>query len=169
MIDNAWYVAQSQGGLEATAIHHLSRDGLLALAPCVTDKRRRYFPGYVFVRLRTLADCFVVNRTPGIVKLLPLHAHEPAPLPDGWVEDLMGRITRGELDERGEETFLRRYLPGETVAALVGPMAGRPGQFTRYHKGSAVLLGHLLGKAFEYRVPEAQLIAPASVEPELSC
>lgn len=153
----AWYVAQAQPGLEATAIYNLSRDKFVAVAPSVADKKQRFYPGYVFVRLYEPEDCYFVNRTRGIVKLLPTHLKEPLALPEGWVEDLMGRIERGDFNEKNEEQLLRRFIPGEVVESLIGAVSGRPGRFSRYHKGSGVVIYHLLGRDVEYKVPLHQL------------
>jgi len=159
----AWYVAQAQPGLEATAIYNLSRDKFVAIAPSLVDRKQRFYPGYVFVRLEHAEDCYFVNRTRGIIKLLPQHLREPLALPMGWVEDLIGRIERGEFTPKSEEQLLRRFIPGEAVESLIGSMAGRPGRFSHYKKGCGIVIGCLLGKEFEYKVPLHQL--KSSVDP----
>lgn len=150
-------MAQALPGLEATALYHLDRDGFEAYSPAVANKKARLFPGYIFVKLANREDCFPVNRTRGIMRLLPAHLSEPLALPSDFVSSLMSRVDEGEFDEISEESLLRKFIPGEIVTALLGPMRDQRGQFLRYRKGCGVVLGYLLGKQFEYDVPLHQL------------
>lgn len=161
MAEFRWYVAQALPGLESTAIHHLSREGVSAWAPVATkDRQLRLFPGYVFVELESPSEAGIVNRTRGIRKMLPIHCDSPLPLPRGFVEDLRARMASGEFEEQSADEFLRRFVPGETVSISSGAFSGLDAKFMRYSKGSGVLLMALLGREHEVRIP-LQALAPA--------
>lgn len=154
-----WYVAQTLPGLELTAERNLIRNGLEAEDLCST---RRVFPGYLFIRLLAAGEAALVNRTRGILKMLPRHAESPLPLPDGFVDDLRRRLKDGDLSPLGEEQFLMRWLPGDLVSATAGPFRDQRGRFLRYGKECAVVLGYLLGCECEYKIPLAQITAAAA-------
>ena len=163
MVDRAWYVAQAIGGLEPTAIYHLDREGVLGYSPVVD--RQRLFPGYVFVMLERVEDSWIVNRTRGILKLLPKHAEKPLPVRNGFVEALRECVDRGDFSERRQEELVCKFLPYEVVTPLSGAYRDQRGRFLYYKKGCAVVLGHLLGKTFEFKVPLHQLRSEGRVEP----
>jgi len=149
-----WYVAQALPGLEATAIYHLSREGITAYAPVISkDRAARLFPGYVFVELETPDEAGLVNRTRGIHKVLPIHTLAPLALPRGFVEDLRESLARGDFSEKSEDELMRRYAPGDDVMPTNGPFRDLRGRFLRYSKGCGIVLTYLLGKEHELKIP----------------
>lgn len=157
-----WYAAQCMGGLESTACYHLDLNDIEFFAPVVkfkNDKERKLFPGYIFVHLTREEECFVVNRTRGVIHMLPKWAERPHSLPDGFVEEVRDRLDSGFYEPPDEDELLKKFLPQQTVQALTGPMRDKAGRFLRYSKGSGIVLGYLLGKEFEYKVPLHQLRA----------
>lgn len=159
MADYRWYVAQALPGLESTAIYHLKREGVVGFAPAVSrDKQCRIFPGYVFVELEDPDEAGIVNRTRGIHKMLPIHANTPLALPVGFIEELRDRLARGSFDEDSQDALLQRFIPGEEVSACgMYPLRDGHGRFIRYHKGAGIVLGYLLGREIEVRIPLHQL------------
>lgn len=162
-----WYVAQALPGLEATAVYHLTREGITAFAPAIVKKlvngkpgSARIFPGYVFVELESADESGVVNRTRGIHKLLPIHANAPLPLPTCFVDDLRARMAGGAFDEDSQDALVRKFVP-EQIVTWGGPLAGacpkNGGKFLRYHKGAGVVLGYLLGREIEMPIPLHQI------------
>jgi transcription antitermination factor NusG len=149
-----WYVAQALAGLEATAIYHLSREGVTAFSPTLASNRQaRLFPGYVFVELASPDEAGVVNRTRGIHKVLPVHSNNPLALPDGFVDELRGKISNGAFDEADCLRVIHKYIPGESVPIVAGSFAGWCGEMVRYHKGSMIVLLALFGNKREVIVP----------------
>ena len=151
-----WYVAQTLAGLESTAIYHLSREGVTAFSPMTSGERKfRLFPGYLFIELSSPDEAGVVNRTRGIHKVLPVHSNSPLALPDGFVDDLRGRIGQGEFDESACAHVVHKYVKGENVPIVAGAFAGWCGEMVRYHKGSMIVLLALFGaKPREVVVPK---------------
>ncbi len=151
------YVAQTLAGLGASAERYLGRAGFKVF------RSGRLFPGYIFVEgIEAAASAAVVNRTRGVLKLLPKHADSPLPLPLGFVADLRWRLAEGDLSERAEEELLRRWLEGDCVVAMTGPFRDKRGRFLHYTKDCAVVLGYLLGREVRYKVPLTELCAVAA-------
>lgn len=151
----AWYAAQTLAGLDRTAVEHLKRKGIEGYSPCA-ERGRRVFPGYVFVHIEK-DQAGEVNRTRGVLHLLPVRCEWPLPLPISFVETLRAGVERGDFTEEAQAELLARFLPDQRLLALNGPMRDQVGRFKRYSKGCGVLLGCLLGTEFEYRVPLHQL------------
>lgn len=150
------YVAQTLAGLGGSAERYLGRAGFKVL------RAGKLFPGYIFVEdIDAAASTAVINRTRGVLRLLPKHTDTPLPLPIGFVQDLRWRLAEGDLSERAEDELLRRWLEGDQVTALTGPFRDRRGRFLCYTKDCAVVLGYLLGKEFRYKVPLTELRAVA--------
>lgn len=163
-----WYVAQALAGLEATAIYHLSREGISAFSPTITIEKRpiRLFAGYVFVELEGPHEAGRVNRQRGVHKLLPIRTRranegpvDPLPLPVGFVEAVRDRIANKGFESEIEETVVR-FVPQQEVFIRNGPFRDHRGRFLRYSKGSGVVLTYLLGKEHELKIP-ARDLAPA--------
>lgn len=151
------YVAQVQAGLGATAARYLGREGFSVF------RAAGVFPGYVFLEgIDAKASAAVINRTRGVIKLLPKHLETPLPLPVGFLGDLRFRLDEGDLSLLAEEAFLHRWLEGDQVVALTGPFRDKRGRFLHYTKDCAVVLGHLLSREIRYKVPLTELRAAAA-------
>lgn len=173
-----WYVAAALAGLEATAIYHLSRAGIVAFSPTFFDRsgvvhrQVKLFPGYVFVELSApdqrfvaefrVAEAGIVRRTRGIHSLLPVHNLAPDPLPVGFVEDLRARMATGDFDASAALSVVRRYGTGDVVPIESGPWAGFDGEMVKYRKGSLVVLLALLGAKREVTIPSHQVAGGGS-------
>lgn len=157
----AWYVAAALAGLEGTATHNLSREGITGFSPTVTEENReiRLYPGYIFVELSCPEEAGIVNRVRGIHRMLPIHNTHPLALPKGFVDELRDRISGGDFAEARAQEEVYNFLPKEEVLVKTGPFQDHRGRFVRYHKGAGVVLLSLLGKEHGIRIP-AQALAP---------
>lgn len=158
-----WYAAQTKSGMAQFADTHLKRQGFDAFLPEAGDIP--LFPGYIFVAFdRESVRWRSVNFTVGVVKLLPLYAEMPLPLPVGYIEDLQADLARGQLNGKTAEETLFRYMPGDFVEVHSGLWAGHHGKMVGYQKGSIRLLMALLGQEWVIPVPLHQVESRAKVE-----
>jgi transcription antitermination factor NusG len=168
MADYRWYAGAALPGLESTALYHLKREGIVGFSPMERGLTpRRLYPGYIFVELESANEAGVVNRIRGMRKLLPIHAASPLPLPRGFVENLRELAESITFSLEDAEENLRRFAPGidEVSASGAYPLRNGHGRFLRYHKGSGIVMGYLLGREVEVRIPLHQLApAPATMD-----
>jgi transcription antitermination factor NusG len=168
MADYRWYVGPTVPGLEATALYHLKREGIVGFSPTERGLNpRRLYPGYVFVELESADEASIVNRIRGMRKLLPVHLGSPLPLPKGFVENLREIAASPDFSVDEAEENLRRFAPGIDEVSATGnwPLRDGQGKFLRYRKGSGVVLGYLLGREIEVTIPLHQLaFASATVD-----
>ena len=162
MVDYRWYAAQALAGLESTAIHHLSREGITAWSPQPEPNRPgRLFPGYVFVELETPDDAGVVNRTRGVHKLLPVHASTPLPLPHRFVENLRALIEQGSFTDRAVAETVYKFVEHDEIVIDGGPWDGHTGEFLRYHKNCSIVLLACFGSKRELPIPRDVRLLPS--------
>lgn len=146
----SWFVAQVSGAVEL-ASESVKREGFRVYAPKIGHSR--IYPGYLFTEIRDMEDVCVINRCRGVISVLPIRSENPRPLPLGFVENLMEMVEGGYFSDEAHEALVKRFVPGELVVATVGPMRGRAGRFLRHNKGCGIVLGYLLRREIEYRVP----------------
>lgn len=169
---NSWFAALHRPGYGRTAAFHLKRNDFVAWLPVYHElriengrkinKELALFPGYIFIQDDIALERWGrINRTIGVLKLLPTRDVLPLALPAGFVEDLQWQAGMGTLDAIRAECVVHKFVPEEMVKAKSGPWIGHTGEFVRYHKGSLVLLMALLGKEVEVG------FAPQEVEPVL--
>lgn len=88
--------------------------------------------------------------------MLPF-GRDPRALPNGYVDELRVRLDAGEFSEEVHDQILYKFVPQQIVVALTGPMRDVRGRFLRNEKGCGIVLGYLLGREVEYKVPLHQL------------
>jgi transcriptional antiterminator RfaH len=155
-----WYVAQTRLRAEERARVNLERQGFQAYLPCYRRERRHarrcdivrspLFPGYVFVQLDLEnAPWRSVNGTFGVNRLV-CRGEQPAPVPEGIVEEIAA--------QENEEGLIvlkpRGFREGETLRFVRGALADCLGFFERMADGDRViLLLDLLGRKVRVQAP----------------
>ena len=162
---NAWYVVYTQPQSERRALHHLGKQGYETYFPSYRKIRRHarreqeveapLFPRYLFVRLELSSQKWqAINHTRGVNRLIGLNS-EPAPLPEGAVEEIQARQDDTGMIEMAEPGFEigRPYRIGN------GPFEDLTGIFAeRIDKHRVVLLLNLLGRQIRIDAPVRDLI-----------
>ena len=155
-----WYVAQVISGQKYSAEWYLHRAGFPSFSPRVitpTGGNREMFPGYLMVMLPTLGLVNRVCRTQGVLGMLPVGAEEPAPLQEGFVEEL---IERGPLELTEAQQVIRRWSRGEAVQVTGGAWTGLAGDVVGYRGGRVeVMIQGLFRAGVKAFVPEGMLRA----------
>jgi transcriptional antiterminator RfaH len=156
-----WYVVQTRPRDESTALCHLTRQGFEGYLPRFLKCRRHarkmdvtpvpLFPGYLFVALDLAAVRWrSIHGTVGVSRLV-CHGDNPAPVPEGIVEDIQGREDPAGWVVLSPSTTLRQ---GQAVEILNGPLAELRGFFEGLDsKERIVVLLSLLGREVRARVP----------------
>jgi transcriptional antiterminator RfaH len=122
-----WYVAQTQPHGESKASVHLVRQGFEVFLPRYLKKRRHarrvemvaapLYPSYIFVAIELECQRWQsIRSTIGVSKIV-CRGDQPAPVPEGVVEELRRRV-----DENGLFRFDRRprFNPGDKVRIVDG-------------------------------------------------
>ena len=161
---NRWYVVQTQIKREALAVSHLRNQGFEVYLPRLRKSRRharriervlaRMFPRYVFVRMDTNACRWrAINGTIGVSCLISFDA-TPAPMPEGVVEDIMGR----EGEDGAILPPVRNFQKGERLRLMEGPFGEQIGLFENMaDEERVILLLYLLGREVRVKAPLAYL------------
>jgi transcription antitermination factor NusG len=120
-------------------------------------KARAYFPGYLFIRTDLeLVSMSFLKWMPGAIGIVNFDG-EPAPVPDGLLQDLRQRVEK--LNTAGED-ILGKLKPGDTVAIKNGPFAGRTAIFDVRLPGAErvrLLLELLHGQQIRVELPVGQI------------
>ena len=164
-----WYVVQTRPRDESRALFHLARQGFESYLPRFLKCRRHarkmdiapvpLFPGYLFVALDLAAARWrSIQGTVGVSRLV-CHGENPAPIPEGVVEEIMGRQNADGWVLLHPETALRR---GQVVEISDGPLVDLQGIFEGLDSGErVVVLLSLLGREVRARVPLGWIQATA--------
>ena len=146
-----WYVVQSLSRREATAEHHLRRQGFRAFLPRFQKKVRHarqiktilapVFPGYLFVALDIEKDRWrSINGTFGVARIITAY-EQPAVVPKGVVERLVASV-----DDKGLVIFDDGLRLGNRVRILEGPFADTFGVLERLDdRGRIKILLEIMG------------------------
>ena len=162
-----WYAVQTQPRGEDRAAGHLLRQGFDIYLPRYARKRRHarkvdtvaapLFPGYLFIRLDlNSAPWRSIDGTRGVIRIVR-RGDQPAPLPDGIVENL-----RQHEDESGLHTpaSLMVLVPGTRLRIVGGAFDEYVGVFERMSADErVVLLLNLLGRTVQVRLPRSAVDA----------
>lgn len=161
-----WYVAQTLPRAEEMACINLERQGFGAYLPRYRRERRHarrrdvvrspLFPGYIFVRMDPdTAPWRSINGTFGIKQLI-CSGERPTAVPEGVVEDIVGR----EDDDGLVALQSRAFRKGEALRIVSGAMADCFGLFDRMaDRDRVVLLLDLLGRKVRVQAPLAAVTA----------
>jgi len=162
---NRWYVAQTQIHSEERARINLERQGFQAYLPRYQRERRHarrrdvvrapLFPGYIFVQLDLgSAPWRSVNGTFGVNHLI-CRGEQPAPVPEGIVEDLAAR----ENDEGLIVMKPRAFRKGEALRIVSGALGDCLGFFERMaDRDRVILLLDLLGRKVRVQAPLGNVV-----------
>jgi transcriptional antiterminator RfaH len=164
-----WYVVHTKPRAEETALAHLRRQAFEAFLPRFLKKRRHarridmapspLFPGYLFVALDSERSLWrSIRGTIGVNGLI-CHGDQPAPVPDGIVEEIIGRQDpNGFVQLRAKQAFEK----GQTVEIAAGPFAETRGLFEGMDSRERVIvLLSLLGREVRACIPADWIQAPA--------
>jgi transcription antitermination factor NusG len=133
---------------------HLRQRGFETYLPRIRTRRKQIdplFPGYIFVRI--IERWYVINSTPGIVRVL-LCCDHPATLRDDVIDELRQRQDRRGyivLPKRGPRRGQRVRITRGTFLDHVGIYDGQSG-----HDRERVLLA-LLGRMVAVYLPTSAL------------
>ncbi len=153
-----WYVAYTKPQAEEMVAGLLVRRGVEVFLPRVRRLHRRrgevlvpFFPCYLFVRLDwEEAGAQTVRWTPGLRRLISFDGERPAPLSDETVEEIRRRLDA--LNAAGG--LVPRYVPGQWVRIVEGPLKGVEGIFQAYTAEDRVrVLLELLGRENGVELP----------------
>ena len=156
-----WYVVHTHSRAEQIAERHLARQGFRPFLPQYLKRRRHarrtdwvrapLFPGYIFVALNTGAERWrAISSTVGVNRLI-CRGDEPAPVPGGVVEEIVGRMdTEGVIAMAPEVPFRK----GDVVRVNSGAMTDQIGVFDCVTDEERVfLLLDLLGRQVKVKLP----------------
>jgi transcriptional antiterminator RfaH len=161
-----WCVVHTQPNSETRALLNISRQGFESYLPLYAKQRRHarklervkrpLFPNYLFVRLDPTLDRWrAINGTFG-VRYLVAHETAPLPVPEGVVESIQARADGTGLIELDAP----RFMPGQRVEILDGPMAMNVGLFQQMTDDQrVVLLLDMLGRRVRVILPSAGVSA----------
>lgn len=148
-----WYLVYTKVRQEKVAQTNLERQGYAVYLPLVRQVRRRLgrrvsvigamFPRYLFVRLDSDTDNWApIRSTLGVVSIVRF-GHEPARVPDRFVDYL-----RSREDEKGIQTVAVDELkPGMRVRVTEGSLMGFEGVYqARTGHERVVVLLEIMGK-----------------------
>jgi len=139
----------------------LTRQGFESYLPRFLKRRRHarkvdvapvpLFPGYLFVALDLEAARWrSIHGTVGVSRLV-CHGDDPAPIPEGIIEEIRGREDTAGWVVLRPQTALRS---GQSVEISNGPLAELRGVFEGLDsKERVIVLLNLLGREVRARVP----------------
>lgn len=156
-----WYVVHTKPRAEETALAHLGRQAFETFLPRFLKRRRHarrvdvtpspLFPGYLFVALDSERSRWRSIRGTIGVNGLVCHGDEPAPVPEGVVEDILARRDESGFVPLRAPDVLKR---GQGVEIAHGPLAEARAIFESFDSTERVIvLLSLLGRQVRARVP----------------
>jgi transcriptional antiterminator RfaH len=148
-----WFLIYCKPRQEALAAKNLERQGYEVYLPMLRQRRRGQanagwcvapmFPRYLFIHLDQESDNWKPIRSTIGVSRMVVFGDVPARVPDTFVDAL-----RAQAGENGiHESDQGRFVAGETVMIVGGPMAGYEAVFkARTAKERVVLLLTIAGR-----------------------
>lgn len=134
LANGQWFLAQLKPNCAGIAQRNLDRQGIATFLPFEEKRRERagrfvtalrpLFPGYLFVAPDPAHPRWrAINSTQGITRLLSFGG-APAPLPEGFVDELKERCDpEGRLVPRPDNPLGDDLSPGDKVTLTSGPFA----------------------------------------------
>ncbi|MBI3453589.1 MAG: transcriptional activator RfaH [Rhodospirillales bacterium] len=162
-----WYVVRTQSQSEGKALFNLVRQGFAAYLPRYRKRRRHarrteivaapLFPRYLFVALDLAVQRWrAIHSTVGVVHLI-CAGEQPAPVPDGIVEDIRAREDAGGMIELPVPSAFKK---GAVVRIVDGAFAGQSGLFeTLTDERRVAVLLDLLGRQVRLVLPGESIAA----------
>jgi transcriptional antiterminator RfaH len=159
-----WFCVHTHPQAEATAHHHLRRQGYATLwlhyraeihhARKVTAILRSYFPRYLFCAIADSQGLGPINRTAGVATIVAA-GQEPLQVPSPIIDQLQARADQDGLVAPTLARSRPLLASGQHVQIIAGPLAGFPG-IVVLDEGNRIRLDiKLLGRYIE-----------ASIEPD---
>ncbi|MTJ81747.1 MAG: hypothetical protein F8N37_12115 [Telmatospirillum sp.] len=156
-MSSRWYVAAVQPKSEAFAKVNLVRQGFRVYSPRVRvrkvvdgrsyDVQEPLLCGYLLIRFDRDVDRWrSINGTRGVVKLLPISAEVPQPIPDELVDKWVAAEIEGVVSLDDAVTPMIEYQPGQDLRVLEGPFSDFTGTCISSSKGRVALLLGLFGR-----------------------
>jgi len=148
-----WYLIFCKPHQELTAERNLMAQGYQIYLPRATQERRRagrwietiepLFPRYLFINLSSSTDLWSPIRSTRGVASLVRFGDEPARVPDGLVETLIGRENASGLHQIED----KKMKVGDVVRVRTGAMIGYEGIFlARNSRDRVVVLLNIVEK-----------------------
>jgi len=156
-----WYAVYTQPHRESLAREHLQRQGFEVFAPLYIKRRRHarkvedapapLFPRYIFTAFDAADTGWrVIRSTRGVVDLVR-NDLAPIPVPEGIVEELMGRLDESGFVQLAGGSNLK---PGTRIRIESGPFAENEAIFqTMRDQDRVIALLSLLGREVRVHVP----------------
>lgn len=161
-----WYTVYCKPQQDARAEHNLTDQGYTVFRPLAHVRRHRdgraiertesLFPRYLFIQLEMGTDNWLPIRSTRGVTGIVRFGEEPAPVPDGVIEDLRERITTadGAIDLRP----FQQLRPNQKVRIESGPFAGYEALFQARRGDDRVLvLLEIMRRNQQVTVPAADI------------
>lgn len=163
-----WYLIRTKAGEERRVEQQIGRFAAERLLPLVKVRVRRWnrsvesvgplFPCYLFALFDFERDYVQLRYTGGLTEIV-CFGGEPAVAPEWLIGELKERCERGpvELPER-------RFLPGEPVTVVDGPLRELEGIFERHLSGieRVGILLRTMGREVRATLP-ATMVVPLGV------
>lgn len=148
-----WFLIYCKPRQEALAAKNLERQGYEVYLPLLRQRRRGQanagwcvapmFPRYLFIHLDQESDNWKPIRSTIGVSRMVVFGDVPARVPDTFVDALRAQAGENGIHESGQG----RFVAGETVMIVGGPMAGYEAVFkARTAKERVVLLLTIAGR-----------------------
>ena len=163
-----WYAVHTKARQESVAVDNLRRQAFQICFPQIRSAKRRngrwqtavepLFPGYLFVKMDTLAQSTApIRSTRGVIDLIRF-GNELCPVPDNVITAISG----AHRDEQAPLDPSDIFISGDRVRFVEGPMAGMTAIFEAKTGAERVLLlMDLLGQR-NYIACSPHSIAPAA-------
>lgn len=164
-MQNRWFVVYTRPSGESRSAFQLKRQGFESYVPCLRKTVRHarrsksiltpFFPRYIFVSLDLdRASWRSINGTFGVAYILTID-ERPAPVPEGFVEDLMNSLDGAETINVGD-----RLQINDHVRFLDGPFSDLIGQVQSLDaKGRVKVLLELMGRPVSVTARSCRLVA----------
>ncbi len=120
--------------------------------------QRKVFPGYVLVEMIvTDRSWYVVRNTPGVTGFVG-SGSKPIPLTDAEVEQILGKVNRGE-NEKPKERHVIDVMVQQAVKLTSGSFAGKVGTVAEINeeRGKLKVLVEMFGRQTPVEVDFSQV------------
>jgi transcription elongation factor/antiterminator RfaH len=150
-----WCVVQTKSNQEDTAAYELKQQSFQVFLPTYTTrttgqlsktimKIKPLFPNYLFVAVDKTQKWRSINSTRGVLTLVACTEDHLAFLPQGWVEDLMYRLSVAPPEDALENMI--HLVKGDKVQITTGEFEGHIGTYLHNTSKKIMLLLTLLGR-----------------------
>lgn len=169
-----WFVVNTKPRLETYASTNLNDQGFITFNPRYRQARvvRKkvitevlpFYPTYIFVRFDKAVDPWkVIPNTRGVKQIITASEDSASPVPVGFVEDLiLSADKEGYLLVDDGVDIMQRYMPGEELEIVDGPLRGMIGICKESSQGRVRIFLSLLSRQTEVSLMPSLVIARSS-------